>query len=94
MNKLPRQWGVGSRPNPPPPLPSREGGEWGVGSRPNPPPPLPSREGGEWGVGSAPHSLGGKVRVFIPQGKTCPIFLSMLPNKTFMQSLFQKKPST
>jgi len=55
-----------------------------------PPPPLPSREGGEWGVGSAPHSLGGKVRVFIRQGKTCLIFLSMLPNKTFMLRLFKK----
>ena len=50
-------------------------------------------EGGEWGVGSAPHSLGGKVRVFIPQGKTCPIFLSMLPNKTFMLRLFKKNLS-
>ena len=48
------------------------------------------REGGEWGVGSAPHSLGGKVRVFIPQGKTCLIFLSMLPNKTFTLRLFKK----
>ena len=60
------------------------------GKKQNPPPPLPSREGGEWGVGSAPHSLGGKVKVFIPQGKACPIFLSMLPNKTFLQRLFKK----
>ena len=49
---------------------------------------------GERGVWAGPlHSLGGKVRVFIPQGKTCLIFLSMLPNKTFMQSLFQKNLS-
>ena len=68
-------------------------GVWGVGSRPNPPPPLPSREGGEWGVGSAPHSLAGKGKVFIRQGKACLIFLSMLPNKTFLQRLFKKNLS-
>ena len=72
-----------------------ESGVWAPAQTPLPhsPPPLPSREGGEWGVGSAPHSLVGKVRVFIPQGKTCPIFLSMLPIKTFMLGLFKKNLS-
>ena len=56
-------------------------------------PHSPPGKGGEWGVGSAPHSLGGKVRVFIPQGKTCPIFLSILPNKSFMLELFKKNLS-
>ena len=61
-----------------------------------PPPPLPSREGGEWGVGWAPpHSplVNRQVRVFILQGKTCLIFLSMLPNKSSMLTLFNKNRS-
>ena len=67
-------------------------GVWAPAQTPLPHSPPGKGESGEWGVGSAPHSLGGKVRVFIPQGKTCVIFLSMLPNKTFMLRLFEEKP--
>ena len=65
-------------------------GVWAPAQTPLPHSPPGKGESGVWGVGSAPHSLGGKVKVFIPQGKACPIFLSMLPNKTFLQRLFKK----
>ena len=64
-------------------------GVWAPAQTPLPHSPPGKGESGVW----APHTPGGKVRVFIPQEKTCLIFLSMLPNKTFMQSLFQKNLS-
>ena len=49
-------------------------GVWAPAQTPLPHSPPGKGESGVWGVGSAPHSLGGKVKVFIPQGKACLIF--------------------
>ena len=69
-------------------------GVWAPALTPLPHSPPGKGESGVW-AGPPPHNplVNRQVRVFILQGKTCLIFLSMLPNKTSMLRLLNKNRS-
>ena len=96
MNKLPRSgvWAPALTPLPHSPPGKGESGVWAPALTPLPHSPPGKGESGVW-AGPPPHTplVNRQVRVFILQGKTCLIFLSMLPNKSSMLTLLNKNRS-
>ena len=96
MNKLPGSgvWAPALTPLPHSPPGKGESGVWAPALTPLPHSPPGKGESGVW-AGPPPHTplVNRQVRAFILQGKTCLIFLSMLPNKTSMLRLLNKNRS-